>query len=59
MQVCRYAGLRLCGLETEGYRAYGFMVFTVQHLAEALLFSHPMPTSIGYRFHGFFHTLCH
>ena len=25
----------------EGYRAYGFVVFTVMHLAEVLLFSHP------------------
>jgi len=36
-----------------------FRFSTVQHLAEALLFSHPMPVGIGYWFHGFFHTLCH
>ena len=59
MQGCGYAGLRLCGYETKGYRKYGFVVLTVQHLAEVLLFSHPMLVGIGYRFHGFFHTLCH
>ena len=35
-----------------------FMVLTVVHLAETLLFSHPMPVGIGYWFYGFFHTLC-
>ena len=35
------------------------MVLTVQHLAEVLLFSHPILVGIGSRFHGFFHTLCH
>ena len=54
MQVCGYAWLRLCSYETEGFRAYDFVVLTVKHLAEALLFSHPMPVRIWYWFHGFF-----
>jgi len=36
MQVCGYVG----------YRAYDFVVLTDMHLAEALLFSHPMPVGI-------------
>ena len=43
----------------EGYRAYGFMIFTVMHPAEALFFSHPMPIGIRYWFHFFFYTLYH
>ena len=38
----------------EGYRACSFMVFTVMHLAEALLFSHSMLVGILYWFHTFF-----
>ena len=38
----------------EGYQAYSSMVFTVMHLAEALLFSHLMLIGIRYWFHSFF-----
>ena len=40
LRTCRVA---LCGYEMEEYQAYVFVVFTVMHLAEVLLFSHPMP----------------
>lgn len=51
MQVCGYAARE----ETIGHVALWFPA--VGHLAVALLFSHPMPTDIGYRFHSFFHIL--
>ena len=54
MQVYGYAARRRIGI---GHVALWFL--TVHHLAEALLFSHPMPAGIRYRFHGSFYTLCH
>ena len=42
MQVCGYAGLRYAVRRWKGFE-HVFVVFTVMHLAEVLLFSHPMP----------------
>ena len=55
MQVCGYATRR----ETDTVRHVALWFPAVQHLAVALLFSHPIPVGIGYWFYSFFHTLCH
>jgi len=54
MQVCGYAARRQTSI---GHVALWFPA--VQHLAEGLLFSHPMPVGIGYRFYALFHVLCY
>ena len=62
MGLCKFADMQGCGHAVKRQTGRGHVALcflTVQHLAVALLFSHPMPVGTGYWFHDFFHTLCH
>jgi len=54
--ICRFAVImQVCGYATRRRRCIGHVALwfpAVQHRAEALLFLHPMPVGMGYRFHG-------
>jgi len=48
-----YDDMQICGQERCGYRACGFLISGHWVFFHEFLFSHPMPLSIGYSFHGF------